>query len=119
MKESVGVEELDPLARRMAALGVREEDLEETFTHSGGPGGQNVNKTSTAVVLVHRPSGVQVRCEAERSQARNRIQARELLLDKIEARISQARQARRAAAELLRRQKRKTPAGRSGASAAG
>ncbi len=93
----------------MRSLQVREEDIEETFTHSGGRGGQNVNKTSTAVVLRHRPSGLQVRCEDERSQWRNRSLARELLLDKIEARRRQAVETERARVEKLRRQKRKIP----------
>ena len=93
-------------SQRLAALGLREEDLVETFTHSGGPGGQNVNKTSTAVVLTHRPSGLQVRCEQERSQARNRVLARQLLLDKIASKRQAAVAAERAAKEKNRRQKR-------------
>ena len=68
----------------MAEHGVLESDLEESFMRSGGHGGQNVNKTSTAVVLVHRPTGFRVRCEMERSQAQNRSRAWELLLDKLE-----------------------------------
>src|SRR3989304_196550 len=68
----------------MARLGIREEDLEETFVRSSGPGGQHVNKTATAVALTHRPSGVTVRCQKTRSQAMNRFYARRILLDKIE-----------------------------------
>lgn len=95
------------LSERMAALRVREEDLEELFTRSSGPGGQNVNKTSSAVVVVHRPTGLQVRCEQERSQSQNRVLARELLLDKIEQRRRSLAEANRAAKEKLRRQTRK------------
>ncbi len=91
----------------MAALGVREEDIEESFTRSGGPGGQNVNKTSSAVVVIHRPTGLQVRCEQERSQSQNRAVARELLLDKIEQRHRSIAETRRAQKEKLRRQTRK------------
>src|SRR5437867_3110177 len=58
----------DQLRKRMAALGVRVEDIEESFVRSGGHGGQNVNKTSTCVMLVHRPTGVQVKCQATRHQ---------------------------------------------------
>jgi len=96
----------DPLARRMAALGVVEADLEESFVRSAGHGGQNVNKTSTCVVLLHRPSGLQVRCQTSREQGRNRLLARELLLDKLEAARRQAAAARIAAREKVRRQKR-------------
>ena len=71
--------------RRMAALGVRETDIEESFVRSGGHGGQNVNKTSTCVMLLHRPTGLQVKCQATRQQGLNRFLARRLLLDKIEA----------------------------------
>ena len=99
------------IRQRMAALNLREADFEESFTHSGGPGGQNVNKTSTAVVLRHRPTGLQVRCEAERSQNRNRLRARQLLLDKIAEQQRRALAAARAQAEQLRRQKRRRPRG--------
>jgi peptide chain release factor len=95
------------LLKRMAELRVREEDIEEVFTRSSGAGGQHVNKTSSAVVLSHRPTGLQVRCEQERSQSQNRLRARELLLDKIEQKHRAARDAERARLEKLRRQKRK------------
>jgi protein subunit release factor B len=94
------------LARRLAALGVREEDLEETFVRSGGPGGQNVNKTSTCVLLRHRPTGTLVKCQATRQQASNRWLARELLLAKLEARARARAAAEQARREKLRRAKR-------------
>jgi protein subunit release factor B len=96
----------DELWQRMAALGVREEDIEETFVRSGGHGGQNVNKTSTCVMLLHRPTGVQVKCQATRHQGRNRLLARGLLLDKIQSRRQSQADAERARVEKLRRQKR-------------
>ncbi|HXI54354.1 MAG TPA: peptide chain release factor-like protein, partial [Candidatus Saccharimonadales bacterium] len=74
----------DQLKARMAALGVAESDLEETFVRSGGPGGQNVNKTSTCVMLRHRPTGLLVKCQTTRHQALNRFLARQQLLDRIE-----------------------------------
>ena len=95
------------VAERLDALGIREEDLEESFVRSGGKGGQNVNKVSSCVVLRHRPTGLMVKCQAERSQALNRYNARRLLAEKIEARIEARRAADAATAEKTRRQKRR------------
>lgn len=97
------------LADRMARVGLREEDIDESFARSSGPGGQKVNKTSSAVILVHRPTGLQVRCEQERSQSQNRELARELLLNKLEEKRRATADAARAEIEKLRRQKRKRP----------
>jgi protein subunit release factor B len=102
----IGPEKETQLARRMAALGVSEADLEETFVRSGGHGGQNVNKTSTCVMLLHRPTGLQVKCQTTRQQGFNRFLARCLLLDKIESLRHAREAAERARCEKLRRQKR-------------
>lgn len=95
------------LAARLRDLGVREEDLEETFVRSAGKGGQNVNKLSTCVVLRHHPTGLLVKCQEERSQARNRHRARVLLAEKLEARQAARARAEAARAAKVRRQKRK------------
>lgn len=103
----VSLDKETQLLQRMAALGVREADIEESFVRSGGHGGQNVNKTSTCVMLLHRPTGLQVKCQATRQQGLNRFIARRLLLDKIEAQKNGFVAAKRAEIEKIRRQKRK------------
>ena len=95
------------LKARMAECGIREEDLEERFVRSGGPGGQNVNKVATCVSLRHIPTGLEVKVQQERSQALNRFLARRLLAQKLEeqrlGRLSEERQR----IAKIRRQKRR------------
>ena len=95
------------LEAAMWRLGVEERDLEESFIRSRGPGGQNVNKVSTCVVLRHRASGLEVRCQQERSQALNRFLARRVLLSRLEAERLGRLSAEAARIAKLRRQKRK------------
>jgi peptide chain release factor len=97
------------IEQRMQDLGISESQLEETFARSGGPGGQNVNKVSTAVTLRHLPSGLSVTVQDSRSQAFNRKLARERLLDAIERRRERERAAEIARREKLRRQRSPRP----------
>jgi protein subunit release factor B len=90
--------------RRLEKLGFRPEEFEEVFARSGGPGGQNVNKVSTAVTLRHRGSGLAVTAQDSRSQYRNRQVALERLISLLERRREDERIAKRAAREKVRRQ---------------
>jgi len=79
----VGEEKNRWLKKKMEALGVREEDIEEKFVRSAGRGGQKINKTSTCVYLRHIPTGIEVKCMKERSQSLNRFLARRELVEKV------------------------------------
>jgi len=95
------------LKEKMARLGVHERDLVESFIRSSGPGGQNVNKVATSVYLKHIPTGIEVKCGRERSQALNRFLARRILVNKIETMMLGKAAEERQRIEKIRRQKRK------------
>lgn len=104
-KFGVRPEKEQQLTRRMHELNIREKDLEENFVHSGGSGGQNVNKTSTSVQLIHRPTGIVVKSQQERSQALNRFFARRLLIERIEKKLLGKTSPKELKIEKLRKQK--------------
>ena len=90
---------------------ITDSEIDIHAMRSQGAGGQNVNKTSTCVMLVHRPTGLQVKCQETRQQGLNRVIARRLLLDKLAALQQGKLAADRADREKLRRQKRKRSKG--------
>lgn len=108
-----------PVNQRKGALrsvaasthGFRQQDIVEKFIRSGGRGGQNVNKTSTCVYLKHLPTGIEVKVQAERSQARNREEAFRLLAAKITEAARAEHQRKVQERERERRRKRPRPAG--------
>ena len=104
---TVSKEKETALAKRLDRLGVREEDLVEKFIRASGPGGQKVNKTSSAVYLKHTPTGIEVKAQTTRSQALNRFNARRQLAERIEADILGKKTAAKQKAEKVRRQKRR------------
>jgi len=100
-------EKEEALRQKMEDLGILEKDIVEKFVRSSGKGGQKVNKTSTCVYLKHLPTGIEVKCQRERSQALNRFFARRILVKKIEAMILKEKSEEQQRIEKIRRQKRK------------
>jgi protein subunit release factor B len=108
----MAVVELDAaLQKRLKKLGILDDDLSESFIRGTGPGGQKINKTASTVVLRHQPSGIEVRCQRERSQSANRYWARVELCKQIEAQRLEARLLEQNAREKKRRQSRPRPRG--------
>jgi protein subunit release factor B len=106
-KFGVRIEKEEKLLKRMGELGIREDDIEETFIRSSGPGGQSVNKASTCVQIKHIPTGIVVRSQRERSQGLNRFLARRLLISKIEEKILGKRSPEQLKGEKRRKQEKR------------
>ena len=99
------------LLEKMAAAGLRPEDVDERFVRGTGPGGQKINKVSSTVWLRHRPTGLEVRCQRERSQSVNRLEAWTELCEKLAARRKAGADAARHARETDRRRVRQKSRG--------
>jgi len=107
MRFSVRRGKEEALRAKMCSLGIRGADVEEKFIRSSKKGGQKVNKTSTCVYLKHKPTGIEVKCQKERSQVLNRFLARRILVNKIESLVLGRESEERKRIEKIRRQKRK------------
>ena len=104
---SLSREKIKQLERRMEALGINDEDLEERFNSGSGKGGQKINNTASCVYLKHVPSGIEIKCQQDRSQVMNRFLARREVCDQLEEKQLGEKSRRRMEAEKIRRQKRR------------
>jgi protein subunit release factor B len=104
---AVSKEKLEDLRLRMERLEIREEDLIEKFVLGSGSGGQKINKTSSCVYLKHAPSGVEVKCQKDRSREMNRFYARRDLCEKLEELLFKEKSEKQQLIEKIRRQKRR------------
>jgi peptide chain release factor len=97
----------DRLEEKMDAIGIQESDLIEKFILGSGSGGQKINKTSSCVYLKHVPTGIEIKCQRERSRDLNRYYARQELCDRIQEQILQEKSERQQKIQKIRRQKRR------------
>lgn len=104
---SISKEKLDELERRMERLGIKNQDLIEKFILGSGSGGQKINKTSSCVYLKHIPTGVEIKCQKERSRELNRYYARKELCERLEEKIFQEKSEKQQLIEKIRRQKKR------------
>lgn len=95
------------LAERMEKLGIQEQDLVEKFILGSGSGGQKINKTSSCVYLKHLPTGIEIKCQKDRSRELNRLFARRELCEKLEEMLCREKSEKRKAIEKIRRQKKR------------
>jgi protein subunit release factor B len=101
----------DYIRAHLVALGCDVSRVEESFIHSGGHGGQNVNKVATCVQLRYTPRNILLKMQEHRTQASNRLAAWKLLAEQLQRMRNAADLARRAARELKRRQNAQRPRG--------
>ena len=103
----INPKKIELLAKRLEKLGIKETDIAEKFIRASGKGGQKLNKTSSCVFIKHKPSGITVKCDSDRSQAVNRFLARRILADKFEEKIKGAESEKMKKIHKLRKQKRR------------
>jgi peptide chain release factor len=103
----ISKEKHDELQARMERLGIKDGDLIEKFILGSGSGGQKINKTSSCVYLKHIPTGIEIKCQRERSRELNRFFARRELCERLEQKIENKKSERQQMIEKIRRQKRR------------
>lgn len=103
----ISSEKQESLEKRMEELDIREEDLIEKFILGSGNGGQKVNKTSSCVYLKHIPTGIEVKCQRERSRELNRYLARRELCEKVAYELHQEKSKKQREQEKIRQQKKR------------
>jgi protein subunit release factor B len=103
---SISNEKVAEIAALMQELGIEDKDLIEKFILGSGSGGQKINKTSSCVYLKHIPTGIEIKCQKDRSREVNRYLARKMLCETIKERLFQEKSKKQQAAEKIRRQKR-------------
>jgi len=106
----ISAEKEQALRQRMDSLGIREDDLVEKFVLGSGSGGQKINKTHSCVYLKHEPTGLEVKCQRDRSRTMNRHYARAELCDQLQAKRDAKSQERKQEREKKKRQKRRPSA---------
>ena len=104
---SLSKEKQEALLARMAGLGIQEADLIEKFILGSGSGGQKINKTSSCVYLKHIPTGIEIKCQRDRSRELNRYYARKDLCERLEAGLFKEKSEKQKEIEKIRRQKRR------------
>lgn len=100
-------ENLDKLKKRMNKLEISEESLIEKFILGSGSGGQKINKTHSCVYLKHLPTGIEIKCQQDRSREINRYLARMKLCSQLEKHLLGIKQKEEKEREKIRRQKKR------------
>lgn len=103
---SIRKEKQEEITALLLTLGIKEEDLIEKFILGSGRGGQNLQKTSSCVYLKHVPTGIEVKCQQDRSREVNRVVARRMLCEKFQEKVLEEKSKRQQEIEKIRRQKR-------------
>ena len=103
----IGKSKFEELEQRMEQLGIRKDDIIEKFVLGSGKGGQKINKTSSCVYLKQISTGIEIKCQRERSREMNRYYARKELCERLEKQIEGKRSEKEQLIEKIRRQKRR------------